>query len=217
MELERLAKRVRFSKPVASAIAALFVAGCYGGGESPAVSSVAAEGLTSSTTILAAAFNGTRWASIGGLQPDIVNLPGGEYQVDPVNDDGDFKAFLDPTVGNPAPSLHIYGEGASSGSVAISLASHGSYTKPQEFTVQVQLTGSAVMLVGFYSTPPAAGEDTLTGFTGLAFDTKGGSLTLVESGVNKTTLAFKGTYAFHAFNTLAYTVDTLRACQPTTA
>jgi hypothetical protein len=160
------------------------------------------------TVILQDDFNGTVGAELAGSSPGVANLPGGTYQTDYVNSGGTFKAFYD-SQGNPAPDAHLYDDGSSpSGSVAISIASHGNYDKPTTFSIQADIAPAAVIMLGFYGTPPASGTDSLTGFTGLAYHDGTGTLDLVEDGVTKTSIAYTGSFNGSAYNTLKYTVDT---------
>lgn len=162
--------------------------------------------------IIQASFSGTNGTSMAGLQPDLVNLPGGTYLLDTVDTSGNFSAFIDTGQGQPAPALHVYDNGSTvSGSVALSLKSNGSYVKPTTLSLQVQmmtLNPSTVLLFGFYSAPPASGTQTLSGFTGLAVDTQSGSLTLVENGTKASTISFTGSFDTGGFNTLGYSIDT---------
>jgi hypothetical protein len=153
-------------------------------------------------------FKGTIGAELAGSSPGVANLPGGTYQTDYVNSGGIFKAFYDAQ-GNPAPDAHLYDDGSSpSGSVAISIASNGNYSKPTTFSIQADIAPAAVIMLGFYGTPPASGTDSLTGFTGLAYHDGTGTLDLVEDGVTKTSIAYTGSFNGSAYNTLKYTVDT---------
>jgi hypothetical protein len=160
--------------------------------------------------IIHAEFNGTNNLEIDGTSPDVINLPGGTWHTDYVNLSGNFEAFIDSSSGSPAPALHLFDVGSSSGSAAISISSSGSYVKPSQFSLQadiMELAPSTVLLFGFYGALPAAGADSMTGFTGLALHTDTGNLDLVEGGVAKGQGTFGGTYNAGAYNTLAYTVD----------
>jgi hypothetical protein len=199
------------NKPFALAyFAALACLGCKAPAQRGGGSSIA-EPLNT-TAIIQAAFAGTNNATMEGQQPDVVNLPGGQYSIDGVNTSGTFSAFNDTGQGVPEPAMHVYDNGSSvSGSVAISLKSNGSYTKPRALSIQAQimtLNPSTILFLGFYSSPPANGSETLSGMTGLALDTQTGALTLVANGVNQSTIAFTGTFNTGAFNTVSYSVDT---------
>jgi hypothetical protein len=163
--------------------------------------------------VVAASFPGTNGTEVSGLSPNLANLPGATWHTDYVNAGGsDFEAFIDTGSGNPAPALHLYDVGSSSGSVALSLESAGSYDKPAQLTIQIDmmtLNPSTVLMVGFYAAAPATGESSLTGFTGLAVHTNNGSIDLVEDGVTKTNVPISdSSYSGGAWNTLEYTVDT---------
>jgi hypothetical protein len=145
------------------------------------------------------------------MTPDVTNLPGGAWSMDSVNVSGTFGAFIDTGDGNPAPSLHLYDVGGSTGSAAISIESKGSYTKPAKFSLKVdikELNPGMVLLVGFYGTLPSNGAPATSGFTGLGYHTDTGDLDLVENGAKKTTLKFTGSFNSGGFNTLSYSVDT---------
>jgi hypothetical protein len=108
--------------------------------------------------------------------------------------------------------MHFYDHGSSYGSVSISIQSHGTYIKPAQFTIEVdtrELSSENVfILLGFYQAAPSSGADPLAGFTGFAFHTNGGSLSLIENGVTKNSVAFTGTFVPSDFHTLSYTVHT---------
>jgi hypothetical protein len=179
------------------------------GGGSPPTDAGSSSG---GSNFIQAAFNGTDNETIVGTSPDKIDLPGGKYLVDEVNvSAGDFASFVDTGAGNPAPALHLYDVGGSSGSVAISISSAGSYVKPAELSIQADvmtLNPSTVLFLGFYPTPPATGTDSLKGLTGLALHTDTGSLDLVEAGVVKTNIAYTGKFNAGAFSTLTYSINT---------
>jgi hypothetical protein len=162
--------------------------------------------------IIQSGFTGTSGASMEGQQPDAVNLPGGTYEIDSVNTSGTFTAFVDTGQGVPEPAMHVYDNGGSvSGSVALSLMSNGTYTKPTAISVQAEimtLNPSTMLFLGFYPAAPATGTDTVSGLTGLALNTQTGALTLVENGTNGTTIAYTGSFNTGGFNTVSYSIDT---------
>jgi hypothetical protein len=183
----------------------------HGGGEDAGHDAGTTDAGGGQGDIIHADFNGTDNLEIDGTSPDVVNLPGGTWHTDYVNLSGNFEAFIDSSSGAPAPALHLFDVGSSSGSAAVSISSSGSYVKPSQFSLQadiMELAPSTVLLFGFYGTLPAAGADSMTGFTGLALHTDTGDLDLVENGVTKTQGTFSGTYNAGAYNTLAYSVDT---------
>jgi hypothetical protein len=155
---------------------------------------------------------GTDSMTIQGMSPDVTDLPGGTWSMDSVNVSGsDFEAFIDTGAGNPAPSLHLYDVGGSTGSAAIPIGSAGSYSKPAQFSIKVdikELNPGMVLLVGFYGSPPSQGAAAIAGFTGLGYHTDTGDLDLIEDGVTKTTQSFTGSFDEGNFNTLSYSVDT---------
>ena len=159
---------------------------------------------------------GATETSINGLAPDTANLPGGTWSVGSNN--LDFYAWTDtPNFGGPAKSLFFWAPHTHVGGAAtITLSSTGSYTKPTQFTIQVDVlctnigTGVGGAMLGFYSSPsnPASsGVDPITGFTGLMMD-GAGNLTLVENGVAGTSVPYTGTFNPNVFNILSYTVNT---------
>jgi hypothetical protein len=56
---------------------------------------------------------------------------------------------------------------------------------------------------------PANGTDPITGFTGLALSQADGSLSLVENGVTKATIAYTGSFNSGTIHNLSYTIDTV--------
>jgi hypothetical protein len=88
---------------------------------------------------LSDAFSTSVSQSVAGLATDGTNLPGGAWSMDSVNVSGTFQAFIDPGDGNPAPSLHLYDVGGSTGSASIPLGSRDSYQKPAKFSIQVDI------------------------------------------------------------------------------
>jgi len=161
--------------------------------------------------VISDVFTGTNNETVDGMKPDTTNLPGGAWSMDAVNTAGSFEAYIDTGEGNPAPSLHLYDVGGSTGSAAIPIWSVATYTKPIKFSISVdikELNPGIVLLVGFYGTLPAAGSPSITGLTGLGYHTDNGDLDLVENGTTKTTLPFTGTFSSSGFNTLSFSVDT---------
>jgi hypothetical protein len=184
--------------------------GATGGGGEDAGSSHDA-GMPAGTVAISDGFTGPNNQTIAGMGADTTNLPAGAWSVDAVNTSGSFEAFIDTGDGNPAPSLHLYDVGGSTGSAAIPILSQGTYVKPVKFSIRVdikELNPGMILLVGFYGRLPAPGQPSVTGFNGLGYHTDTGDLDLVEDGATKTTLPFTGSFQTGGFNTLGYSIDT---------
>jgi hypothetical protein len=167
--------------------------------------------MPAGVSVISDVFTGPNQQTIDGMKPETTNLPGGAWSMDAVNTSGSFEAFIDTADGNPAPSLHLYDVGGSTGAAAVPIWSVGTYTKPTRFSISVdikELNPGIVLLVGFYGIVPAAGTPSITGFSGLGYHTDTGHLDLIENGTTKTTLPFTGTFNSGGFNTLSFSVDT---------
>lgn len=142
--------------------------------------------------------------SVTGRAPALVNLPGGVWQWAPYN-------FYAQHIGtwtlsdSASYTVRLRGGGA-----AISLASSGSYVRPDRFRISADvsfrttpLAGSFIRL-GFWSGAQSSGQ-----FTGISLDYQGG-LTLVENGVvlSSTTMAFTGMFDPTVYRSLAFEIDT---------
>lgn len=164
------------------------------------------------TIIVGDSFQGSNGAAIAGRLPNLANLPGGAWTVQPFHSGGNFGATVSTTAGTPSPSAKLNCAGNSSGSVAIRLGSAGSYTKPTRMTLSADLVapGSTEMLLGFYSALPvqASGHTVFTYFTGLSLDHNSGEVTLFENGASVAVVAYTGTFAANTFHRLSFTVDT---------
>jgi hypothetical protein len=196
---------------------AVSIAGCGaspGSADDPADDSADENAaLSTPVTIIQDGFNGTNNAPIAGRKPTPVNLPGGAWTVDTVTAGGPFDEYIDTEYGKPEPAMHFFSHGHAYGSAAISLLSHGTYTKPTHLVIKADTrenasSDSAGILLGFYSVPPKSGTNPIGHFTGLALHTHNGSLDLVENGVTRKTIAYTGAFSPTAFHTLSYAVNT---------
>ena len=185
------------------------------------LSAVAYVGIASASTVIVSdGFSGTSGATVNGRTPDGVDLPGSTWQVGQQNAGGTSPMAIDTSVGNPAPSVSTnYNDAA-----GISIASANGYTEPSELTISADLTigtihGGGLSYntygegLGFWGTVPTNGQNSFTGFTGIALDPYG-DLTFINNGTASTVTAAAPSSAtisngyITGFNTLTYTVDT---------
>ena len=185
------------------------------------LSAVAYVGVASASTVIVSdGFSGTNGASVNGRTPDGVDLPGSTWQVGQQNAGGTSPMTIDTSIGNPAPSVSTNFNDAA----GISIASANGYTEPSELTISADLNigtihGGGLSYntygegLGFWSTVPTNGQNSFTGFTGIALDPYG-DLTFINNGTATTVKAaapssatISGGY-ITGFNTLTYSVDT---------
>jgi hypothetical protein len=185
------------------------------------LSAVAYVGIASASTIIVSdGFSGTNGATVNERTPDGVDLPGSTWQVGQQNAGGTSPMAIDTSVGNPSPSVSTnYNDAA-----GISIASANGYTEPSELTISADLNIGTIQGgglsyntygegLGFWGTVPTNGQNSFTGFTGIALDPYG-DLTFINNGTASTVTAAAPSSAtisngyITGFNTLTYTVDT---------
>ncbi|MGC8559746.1 MAG: PEP-CTERM sorting domain-containing protein [Phycisphaerae bacterium] len=185
------------------------------------LSAVAYVGIASASNVIVSdGFSGTNGATVNGRTPDGVDLPGSSWQVGQQNAGGTSPMTIDTTVGNPSPSVSTnYNDAA-----GISIASANGYTEPSVLTISADLNIGTIqggglsdntygLGLGFWGTVPTNGQNSFTGFTGIAMDPYG-DLTFINNGSATSVTAaapssatISGGYVT-GFNTLTYTVDT---------
>ena len=114
---------------------------------------------TAGNRIIADTFSGPINGAIKGRTPNQADLPGGRWKTAFVRmmpgSYTRFKPSVMTVAGMPSPLASLQCRGSSSGAITISLASRGSYKKPQRFTISAEL-GSTLppTALGFYSKLP---------------------------------------------------------------
>jgi len=180
--------------------------------------------LTAAVIVFDGFDGGANGASITGRTPsgtDAVNLPGGTW----LRATG--QASLITTTsggfGDPLPGA----AGGSQGASAISIATAGSYTKPNTLVISADIaprnsggnaSGGRGAALGFFSTVGTSQEFSSNRFTGLVLDAAG-NLNLVHDpnasgffgtgSVRDTPIAFVGTWDSNALRQLSYEVNTI--------
>jgi hypothetical protein len=172
--------------------------------------------------------------NVDPLSPDGINLPGTQWQfvstgnaelkrISQFTESG--ATFGTTGTATNGSTNFIHAHGRNLGADTISIASAGSYTKPQSLTVSadicLNLRDSVTAGLGFYAAAPTA-TNFREGFSGLALKTDG-SLTLYENGTAGAAIAYSGSWPTvttgdpvgsdqgpdSGWHTLSYSVDTV--------
>jgi len=165
---------------------------------------------SAATIIISDTFAGAKGAAIAGRAPDTANAPGGKWSAVAFNTGGSFSPIIETSAGDPAHMAYLLCGGNANGAIAIPMASQGTYTKPQRFTISADLRGADPGL-GFYSALPVHDPegvfDVFSNFTGLQ-RLGDGTLVLYRKGCVAGSVKYTGTFDAKEFHKLSYDVDT---------